>query len=108
MGDNIPDNAIQTVEWWVMRVWTVWRDNVRYVVDVHRCSPAALAAITAMTAIGKLAIVPSMDGSGGGIVCEPVECYQGIEGQLKADAKRQALALAHPHEEFRVVMNADV
>lgn len=101
MPSSIPDSAVQTVEFWVMRVWTRWVDGRRYAVHYGDCSAAVQIAINAGIALGKLVVMPD------GRVCEPVEVFDGIEGQLDAEARRQKEALAHPHEEFRVVMNAD-
>jgi len=98
---KIPDNALPC-EWWVMRVWTRWVDGRRYAVCYDDCSTAVQIAINAGIALGKLAILP------GGIVAEPVEVFDGVEGQVGAHARRETEALAHPREDFRVVMNADV
>lgn len=99
MGDNLA-NA-RPCEWWVMRVWTRWHEGKRYVVHYDDCSAAVKITIGAALALDKVVVLP--DGS----IAEPVEVFDGVDGQVNAFARRELLLRAHPGEDFRVVMNAD-
>ncbi len=84
-----------------MRLWTRYVDGQRCFVVYDDCSPAVKIAVGAALALDKLCILPD------GCIAEPVEVFDGVDGQVNAFARMANEQRAHPHEAYTVVMNAD-
>lgn len=87
------------VEWWVMRavLHDVTRERVQ--LTMFPAGSTLHDAIVAKVDAGDFALLPDST------ICEPIEVF---DDEPSAHAHRAKLQAAHPAEDFRVILNADV
>lgn len=83
------------VEYWVMRVLL----HQGRPLQLDLLAPGVRIAATKCIDAGTLAMLPD------GCIVEPVEVF---DEEARAHEHRALLVEKHPHDDFRVVLNADV